>query len=139
MKQKQDKILFLHIPKNGGTTFHSIIDRYYRKEDIFTIEVVNNHFMNTDEFINLSDSERKKILLLKGHFNFGFHKYLFGEYNYITFLRKPAERVLSYYNYVCSKEKHRLHQEVVGKGMSFIDFVRNIDQQDLNNAQVRLI
>lgn len=139
MKKKQDKILFLHIPKNGGTTFHSIIERFYEKENIFTIKVVDSYFMNTGQFIKLTDSQRKDILLLKGHFNFGFHKYLFGKYKYITFLRIPSQRVLSYYNYVCSKENHRLHKQVIENRMTFMDFVRNINQHDLNNAQVRLI
>lgn len=70
-----NNLIFLHLPKNGGTTFHSLLNRLYPKETTFTIESVTNSKSNEDVFINMSDAERAHINLVKGHTLFGLHKY----------------------------------------------------------------
>lgn len=129
----------MHIPKNAGTTLDTILNRSYPFESIFNIYPIANNRLNTDEFINLPDSERKKIHLLKGHINFGIHQYLFGETGYVTLLRRPEERIISYYYYVLSLPTHRLYQKVTTENMSLFDFVTQLKEGDINNAQVREI
>ncbi|PIQ16502.1 MAG: hypothetical protein COW67_02690, partial [Flavobacteriales bacterium CG18_big_fil_WC_8_21_14_2_50_32_9] len=80
----EKNLIFMHIPKNAGTTLDTILNRIYPSESIFSIHPVSNNKLNTDEFINLKESEKKKIRLLKGHINFGIHKYLAGESGYVT-------------------------------------------------------
>ncbi len=132
-------LIFMHIPKNAGTTLDTILNRSYPLENRFDIYPIANNKLNTEEFINLSDSERKKIHVLKGHIDFGIHNYLFGETGYITLLRRPEERIISYYYYILSLPSHRLYQKVKNENMSLYDFVTQLKDGDINNAQIRII
>lgn len=132
-----NNLIFLHIPKNGGVTFNSILEKQYFEDTIFSIKVIDNIKLNTDEFINLSEEERRKIRVLTGHMLFGLHKYLYGKSQYITFLRKPLNRIISFYYFVLSSPHHRLYNQVIK--MSLYDFAMNINQGDVNNAQIRMI
>lgn len=136
---KTQNLIFLHLPKNGGTTIHSILDRHYKPENTHNIKVVNNSRLSTQEFIELPESERKKIKLLKGHMLFGLHNYLYGESKYITFLRKPENRVVSLYYYLKNKPNYKIRNEIPINNLTLDDFVRNINIPELHNAQIRLI
>lgn len=136
---KNQNLIFLHLPKNGGTTIHSILNRQYEPENIHNIQVINNSRLSTQEFIELSENERKKIKLLKGHMLFGLHEYLYGESKYITFLRKPENRVISLYYYLKNKPNYKIRNEISIDDLTFDDFVKNIKIPELHNAQIRLI
>ena len=136
---KNQNLIFLHLPKNGGTTIHSILNRQYNSENIHNIKVVNNSRLSTKEFIELSEIERKKIKLLKGHMLFGLHEYLYGESKYITFLRKPENRVVSLYYYLKNKPNYKIRNEIPIDTLTFDDFVKDINIPELHNAQIRLI
>ena len=60
-------LIFLHLPKNGGTTFHSLLNRLYNKETVFTVRSITNSKSNEDEFIAMPEAERALIRLVKGH------------------------------------------------------------------------
>lgn len=135
----KENLIFLHIPKNGGMTLHSILERIFPAEAIFSIKVIANTKLNTRDLINLSLEERKKIKLLKGHMLYGLHKHLVGDSQYITFLRKPENRLLSFYHYVEKRPNHRLYNDIFGKGLNFHEFIEQINTGDVHNAQVRWI
>jgi len=59
MNQKEN-LVFMHIPKNGGMTLHSILERIYSPEETFSIRVIDNVKLNTEDLINLPLGERKK-------------------------------------------------------------------------------
>lgn len=102
MSNKVDHIIFLHLPKAGGTTLRHIFYRQYshlKEGEIYTI----NRTKETPEFYGLSDADRRKIKVLVGHFPFGLHKHLHGDFKYVTFLRHPVERTISAYSF--NKEK----------------------------------
>lgn len=136
---KKNNLIFLHIPKNGGMTLHAILNRVFKKHTIFDIKVINNTRLNTDEFIKLPSKKRQQIKLLKGHMLFGLHQHLSGPTNYITFLRNPEERLLSFYNYVKKRPQHRLYNTIFGNNLSFYDFITTVDAGDIHNAQIRWI
>ncbi len=136
---KNQNLIFLHLPKNGGTTIHSILNRQYEPKHIHDIKVVNNTRLSTQEFIELPEIERKKIKLLKGHMLFGLHEHLYGESKYITFLRKPENRVISLYYYLKNKSNFKIRNEIPMDDLSLDDFVRKIKIPELHNAQIRLI
>lgn len=132
-------LIFLHIPKNGGSTFHFIVKRYFKEQNIFSIKILNNTTTNTKELLEMPKYEKDQVKLLTGHMKFGLHKELTGESKYITFLREPEERVISFYYYILRKPNHRLYKTVTENNMSLYDFVTKIDSHDVNNGQIRLL
>lgn len=135
----KENLIFMHIPKNGGTTLDSILDRIYPAENIFNIQPISSHQLNDLAFMNLPKSEMEKIHLLKGHISFGIHDYMIRESKYITLLRNPEERIISFYYFVLEQPNHRLYDQVKNGKMSLYDFATKIDQHDVNNAQIRAI
>ena len=126
-----EKLIFQHLPKCGGSTFFKVIFRMYKTEQTFSIHTVDNIRLNIDNFKNLPLERRNQINLLYGHMKFGLHKFMSGNPKYITFLRKPEERIVSYYYYVLSLPNHRLYKQVMNEKMSLYDFVTKINQGDV--------
>jgi hypothetical protein len=133
-----EKIIFLHIPKAAGITLYNILDRQYKKQEIYTIDGVRVK-ESVEHFKKLSIEKRSNFSLLKGHQPFGLHEYMIGSVKYITMLRNPVDRIISFYYYVLSEPKHYLHDTVKAKKLSLDDFVVSGLSNELDNGQVRLI
>ncbi len=136
---RDENLIFLHLPKNGGTTFHSILERIYPEDKTFSIRKIDNNHLNINEFKSLHFSERSKIKLLKGHMQFGLHSYLDGPSNYVTFLRRPEERIRSFYYFAIKRPEHRLYNKIMEGDSSLLHFVETMNEGDLHNGQIRWI
>jgi hypothetical protein len=132
-----EALLFLHIPKAGGTTLHSVVEKQFAPEMTFNI-VGTDSPKSIKEFINLPEEQRARIRLVKGHMPYGLHKYLSVPATYITMLRDPVDRIVSHYYFVLNTPSHYLHHEVTSRKMSLSDFVRSGMSTELTNDQTRL-
>ena len=135
MKNTNKRIIFLHLPKNAGTTMKSILKKKYSKEEVYQIEYNKDGVWNLNEFKELPQNERENIKLLSGHFNFGLHEYFSTPSLYISMMRHPVERTISFYNYVKRQKSHRLLDAV--KNKSLIDCVKEVRDFDVVNGQSR--
>jgi hypothetical protein len=136
---REPNLIFLHIPKNGGSTFNKLLERWFENEETFFVQILDHRTSNIDQLKNLSEEEIDKIRLLKGHVRYDDKKYLKGKSEYITFLRHPIQRIASYYYFVDSLPQHRLYDDVHEKNLSLKEFVLKINDSDVNNAQCRYI
>lgn len=135
-----NRVLFIHIPKCGGRTFNSILDSIYPSQDRFDIRVVKNIKSNMDEFHSMSQEDKDGLKLVKGHQHFGLHSEFSTPSEYISFLRNPIERVVSYYYFVMRIPNHRLFQtNKINKNTTLIEFVSEVDEADLHNGQIRFL
>ena len=134
------KLIFQHLPKCGGTTFNSILTQNYTKEETFSIKVIDGIKLNTNDFTQLSQTEKDKINLLRGHMEFGLHENFLSDSDYITFLRDPIERIISFYYYVKRVPKHGLYKtHGFTNETTLHEFVTKIKRGDINNGQIRFI
>lgn len=108
MKTSGETVIFLHIPKTGGTTLHHILDECYPRHQICSFEDANRG-TQIENFKNLAPEKREAYRLIEGHLSFGFHRYVPGPSTYITFLREPIARALSFYHYAKSQRDHYLY------------------------------
>ncbi|MBT4117735.1 MAG: sulfotransferase family 2 domain-containing protein [Rhodospirillaceae bacterium] len=88
--------LFIHVPKNAGTTLRSIVDfqhgikntiTYYNQKSTQLLE-------NLDAMLKVGQHDYQALI---GHFKYGVHKGLSCDYRYVTFLRDPVARAISSY------------------------------------------
>jgi hypothetical protein len=118
MTTSKKKLLFLHLPKCGGTALKSEIAKHYPSQSIFGISPI---FTKTacDLFKLRLHPFRKHILIyamatekiqfVYGHFLFfeDVYNIFKKEYDYITILRHPVERFIS--NFFFNKYKKGSH------------------------------
>jgi len=130
------KILFLHIPKAAGQTFYKILGRTG-----YFYNLGSDPEKRIDEFISLASDSRNQYAGIEGHMGYGLHKYFNEESTYITFMRDPVDRVISFYNYIICNPMHYLHNDLVKENsiMPLNDFLDANITQEIDNLQVRLL
>lgn len=131
-------IIFIHIPKAAGTTLKHIIERQYRRSEIFSIRE-KLAGKSLEEFRQLPDEVKRPLKIVKGHINFGVHDALPQASTYITVIRDPIERICSHYYYVLRMANHYLHDQVVAQQMSLKDYVCSGISLELDNCQTRVL
>jgi hypothetical protein len=143
----QDLLVFVHIPKAAGTSLNDLFEGIYGRT-----------FLNVSNHRRAWEGRRPDpggIRCLAGHFRYGWHRRLgAGErvspqsdgifegrrIRYVTVVRDPVERFQSFYRYVQSRPKHRLH--AAAAGLSPREFVDLLDASgvregwDLQHRQV---
>ena len=136
------KHIFLHIPKNGGTTLQKIVDDQYKRHQIYNI-LDHEREERLRELEKKSSFKKKLIKVVKGgHFPYGCHRYFKdpSQVKYFAMLRNPANRALSYYSYVQRTPLHYLHDRFSEEQITFDKF---LERDDLNleicNGQTKLI
>lgn len=130
--RRPELLLFLHIPKAGGSTLKAILGREYAGRATWTAD-----WPTAEDVAQLED--RAAIELVEGHFRFGLHRLFPQEATYITLVRDPVDRVVSHYDYVRREEAHPLHDEVISRGLDLREYVESGLSGELENGQVELL
>jgi hypothetical protein len=126
-------VIFLHVPKTGGSTLRWIIAKQTRSRGIYRIEAPDHNYQKRiDEFKTLPDLRKQKIEWLVGHMGFGLHEYLPQPSTYITLLREPIDRVLSFYDYAHLKARPNDNTDVK-------EFILRGGSKQVNNGQTRML
>lgn len=144
-------IVFVHIPKTGGSTLHQLIHANHREGEVYILgqtvpggadeddDFIDVHARSIDWLENAPADEKQDIRCLMGHMPFGFHRFLPKGGQYVTMIRHPVERVISHFNYVKRTPDHYLHQQVDVASLSLRDYITATRSIELNNGQVRML
>lgn len=131
-------IIFVHIPKAAGTTLNKILAHQYGLNRVFALkEGIEGRSLR--DFQELPEAQRRKLKVVRGHFNFGLHDLLPQSSTYITLLRNPVDRALSHYYYVLKFPTHYLHAQIAGQQMSLKDYITSELSIELDNHQARMV
>ncbi len=91
-------------------------------------------------FNEMSTKQRARYRLLSGHFPYGVHEQVPGNYAYITMLRDPLNRVASFYYFIRQQADHPLNADLsVAAQHSLCAFARETRQPIMDNGQTRLL
>ncbi len=105
-RQPRFTLVFLHIPKTAGISLREILLKR-RSPSFRIIHPIDDHQRLADQ----SAEFRGSLELVEGHLYYGVHEVLPRPCVYLTMLRDPAERVLSYYSFIREYEPHHLYQQ----------------------------
>lgn len=89
------KVVFLHVPKCGGTTLHDILGQWYGAQNL--------HPERFNELYSYTGGQLASSRVFSGHYDYYATTLIPGPRTLISFLRDPAERLVSLYNF------HRAH------------------------------
>lgn len=139
MKNIDFPIIFTHIPRTGGTTFQEILKNNFPLSQQFNFKV--NESGTTQEslalFHKMTTEDREKFTFLTGHINFGIHEYYNNPCTYITLIRNPVSRIVSYYHLILADKRHFLHDTIIKNRMTLNELLISRISTEFNNAQVR--
>ena len=115
-------VIFVHIPKTAGTTLRHIIQSQFQPKNVFEFYHLKTQppkvRKGIEKYNNLSEAQKKAIKFVSGHVGFGLHEFLQKPCTYITVLRDPVERVVSYYYFL-----HRNQNNIV-KNKTLEEFIQ---------------
>ena len=131
-----ERLLFLHVPKTGGTTFNVLLETVYGDGYVYLNPDRPKH--HRERFEAMDESALARVAALSGHVSFGLHEVLPFPVRHVTILREPVDRVISTYEHIRQDERHPRHRRVLDERMSLLDFA-NSDIPAVDNVQTRLL
>lgn len=132
-------VLYLHIPKAGGTTLGEYVYSQCRTPEDHAEGLLNAGVLFVPYgFLKEPDLRvpdyivptlaRPELRAVLGHFWFGIHEHVGRPCTYVTLLRDPVERIISLYHYLQLQER-----------MSLEEFAAAPPFKEADNDQVRRI
>ena len=125
-------LIFLHLPKSGGTTLKSVIERQYGSSCIYDIPKYKPR-----EIEDTIKRKRNRLEVVMGHLGFGWHYLLDKPFKYITMLRNPIERIVSLY-YFSKKYEWQPYYELANS-LSLEEFASIESNREICNYQTALL
>jgi len=137
---RRKTVVFLHIPKTAGASFNSVLSWEYWWRPSYRVPLRD---FGADKFKKLPESERANLSLVRGHMHFGLHEYLPQPSTYVTFLRRPAERIISYWETTrreaAAQPESKFWLVQAARTMTLEEAIRTGNHIELDNGQVRRI
>ena len=129
-------LIFVHMFKAGGTSLRRVIRKQFHEAKVC---LLNGNFAESNAWRALPQEERDTFDLVIGHQHYGHHEFLSQRASYMTMLREPVDRVLSFYFYVKRFKDHYLYNHGFTDETALEEFVENERFIALDNIQTRLL
>lgn len=128
------QVVFLHVPKTGGTSLRNSISRLFDPTELFFIYNRRKEFHSIHKLKGLTSEQKAKYLVYMGHMSF--NPEILAETNphYVTMVRHPVERVISYYHHVMTNNPKWSDDKV-----SLMKYIELSEDRQLSNHQTRLL
>ncbi|NIF92741.1 sulfotransferase family 2 domain-containing protein [Burkholderia sp. Cy-637] len=141
MSASGSRIAFVHIPRTAGTAFGEHLDQLHAGARIAKFYVDDEHPVvngRIDAYRALDEADKASYAMLRGHFPYGFDDSEHGS-RYVTLLREPVSRLVSYYFYALKEPLNYLHAYLFQRRIGLERFLASEASIDLDNAQVRAV
>lgn len=144
-------LIFLHIPRTGGTTLRSILRRQNQGAEFSVAATVSAHLgrkwmdvpaSEREQYarsvlLGMTPQERAEITLLEGHMDFGWHALLGRPARYVALAREPVERMVSLYRYVLGLPRHPHRAAIQERRLSVVGYMESGLAMTADNGMIR--
>ncbi len=130
-----EKLVFIHIPKNAGTSARLYLERRFGKKAAGWMLLD----FSPDELKDAKPGGKlDKLKLIGGHFEFDLARNIPGPKVYAAQFRDPVVRAISLFRYIQRKPDHRLHSQL---SEDLVESCQRIPGllQGIANVQVRYL
>lgn len=115
------RVVFLHIPKTGGTSLHKMLSANFSEGQVCTQRLRDLSIFEPDELA--------RFRLFSGHYDRHNISLIPGPRRVVTLLREPKQQIISLYRFWRSHswehiEKHDLRGPGIAKRYSFKEFLK---------------
>ena len=144
-----DILIYLHIPKTGGTSLNSMVQHGFRNDEVFGIRVYDSMGRDLRDGLGLARYEycgqllasyapddRRRIRYVTGHLPIGLHRAFDRRANYFTVIRHPVDRVISEFFFRIQENSPTLKD---GRPLTFEEYVESHYDVHLSDYQVRVV
>jgi len=135
-RSSKPTLLFMHIPKTGGTSFREAVLANYRQSAVGFLYPNAPGFPIRD-LRELPLEQRRSLRLVVGHFQYGVHDSIPREYSYFTIVREPFTRIWSHYSYLAETRDPSTIDRQHGKIRSIEEMLESKATVNLDNMMVR--
>ena len=123
--------VFSHVPKTAGTSLENYLIQPFELKDVLHVNAPDLNRL--PQVIHLKN---KYPNLIMGHHPI--HGLLYQllpkiRFVHLTMLREPVSRIVSYYNYLATRDYHVLHSQI--KDLSFDSFLKQDNLVEIHNGQ----
>jgi hypothetical protein len=101
-------VIFLHIPKTGGTTITRMLRKEFSRQECFDHVKLK---ARRRRHLEQPDGVHHGIKCVLGHYRYGIHTHFDQPARYFTMLRDPVERILSMYSYKREKNHDNVTED----------------------------
>jgi Galactose-3-O-sulfotransferase len=128
-------IIFLHMPRSGGTTLNRLIEWEYGALRVFAVD---GHFYrwSYNRLARLRVGQLPRMLVYQGHMPFGLHILLDAPATYMTMLREPLDRIMSEYYFRLHHSWRHPNEHRSVKTLTLEQYIRTTPR---HNIQTKLL
>ena len=112
-------VVFIHIPKTGGSTLRFGLETVYGKEHLFNIARDRSYL----DVIAEQRGSLCKYQALTGHMRYDAVQWFHSNAVVFTFMRHPVDRAVSTYNYIKNNPKHPRHRKLNNEINNLEEFI----------------
>lgn len=136
---RYNSVVFMHIPKTGGTSIHEMLAAFFEPEEIFPERF--------NKFDTYQPDDLAKYRYFSGHMDIKSIELFLGPKYVLSMFREPKKRILSLYYFWRSHtaehiEKHSLNGPRLAKSMDLLSFLREHQfgiPGNIDNIQTRTL
>lgn len=129
-------LIFTHIPKTAGSTLGAVLNREYSYLKTLKIYGGEGEARSVLRQLESLPEAKKSYSLVRGHCPYGVHHVLGAQCIYVTFIRHPVSRVVSFYYHVLRTPTHYVYDRGFNENMSLKEFVvEGFASKEINDGQ----
>ncbi len=137
-KTNKKQFFFMHIPKTGGTSFRKVLNKSFKSSEIYpngSEMKLHNGYPKLNKVKKTQKNHWNNINLLRGHYPFVTGSLLGENTIYLTILRNPISRCVSYLHHIQRKNTKKSLDEIFDetKRASSNLQVKYFSDNDINN------